>query len=133
MAESTCRLSIRVASRTLSGAEVAALFGEPPTRQVEVGDLLSPRTRRIADVAFCVWDYPVPASTHPDRALEWTTAFFERARAKLDPSVLEIDVRLSLSPRTSQTCFALSGSSLRILGALDAQLNVDVYADVEAE
>lgn len=100
---------------------------------VEIGDTLSTRTGRVADIAFCIWDCPVDETANPQEHIDWAVAFLEGADEELRAVGLEIDIRLSLSPHAWQTCFAVDGRSMRTLGALDAQLNIDVYSSGEED
>lgn len=132
MTNTRCRLSIRVASRTLQSANLATIFGEPPFRRVNVGEPISPRVPALAKVSSCIWRAPLEPTSGPDQHIDWLVRLLETASPHMATyQDLEVSVRLSISPGSGQTCFAIPGRGLRVLAAFDAQFNIDLYTDDE--
>ena len=114
---------------SLTAAGLAEQIGVPPSRSVDAGQLLSPRSTAVHKQTFCIYDSPRPDSSRPDDQITWAIEFLKelgKKTASFSPS-LEIDIRLTVSLAAGQCPFALSSEELSFLGALGVQINIDLY------
>jgi hypothetical protein len=108
-------------------------MGQAPSRSVEAGQPLSPRSSSLNKQAFCVYDSPLPNASTPDEQLAWTIEFLKGVRDRLASIDREVDVRLGFSSTSGQGSLALTAEELSLLGDLGVQLNIDLYSAEESD
>ena len=110
MSSNWTKLSVRIATQSLTAERLVAQLGLVPSRNVEVGQPISPRSTALHSQAFCVYDSPLSTDVRPDEHLAWAIELLRNVadRIALIVSPLEIDIRLGFASTTGQGGVALT-------------------------
>ena len=123
------RVSLRVQSTSMTGAEVAAIFDDSPTRLVEKGTPISPRSRsnlNLHSVTTAVFESD-GAWGELGPFLEAFRLLFANIESHSSRALFTADLVIALSARSGGYMLDLTSDEIGLLAGCGCGVLIDVY------